>query len=375
MRTRRVLGWAFLLVGFALVLAAGGYVAYGRWQQARLLARLPTPPAKAAPAAIPRPLWPRRPVPRGAPLARLVIPKIGLVAAVVQGTQAAQLAEGPGHLSTSVLPGERGTSVLAAHNATFFRRINRLRPGDVVVVQTPTTRLQFTVTAAQVVKTGTPVRNTRRPSLVLESCYPLNALYLTPYRYLVYARLATRQAAAAALPVLPRQSWRAALPAFLAGRHLGLATSHLPEGTLTYRLVDGSSAATRAFVASRQPLDVVAAADRLFEALRLLSAARDRRLAQLFAAPPPALATADPLWGAASLRFGSAFNVTIALDRAGQVVGVRAGVTDLAWPGSRGWRPVYVFLRPEAGRRLALAAVSANPRAWSLAGGDFNPNK
>lgn len=114
----------------------------------------------------------------------LEIPVLQLTAPVVQGIQTAQLNIAAGHLPTSVEPGQPGTSIVAAHNVTWFRHINRLKPGATIRVLTPHTTLVFRVATSRIVHVGTPVANTPNASLVLEACYPLNALYLTPYRYL-----------------------------------------------------------------------------------------------------------------------------------------------------------------------------------------------
>jgi hypothetical protein len=43
----------------------------------------------------------------------------------------------------------------------------------------------------KVEKVGYNIENFPYPGLVLESCYPLNALYITPNRYLVFAKFIT----------------------------------------------------------------------------------------------------------------------------------------------------------------------------------------
>jgi sortase A len=58
---------------------------------------------------------------------------------VVEGTGAQDLQDGPGHLRSTVLPGQSGTSVLLGKGATFgapFAKITRLHKGDVLTVTT-----------------------------------------------------------------------------------------------------------------------------------------------------------------------------------------------------------------------------------------------
>ncbi len=75
----------------------------------------------------------------GTPVARLDIPAIGLHQIVVEGTGTAQLAEGPGHLAVSPLPGQAGNAVIAAHRLVLggaFARLSDLKPGAAIEVLT-----------------------------------------------------------------------------------------------------------------------------------------------------------------------------------------------------------------------------------------------
>jgi sortase A len=71
----------------------------------------------------------------GTPVALLEIPRIGVHEVVVEGTTSAVLMTGPGHLRSTVMPGQPGTSVIFGRAAAFggpFRNIDRLRRGDVI---------------------------------------------------------------------------------------------------------------------------------------------------------------------------------------------------------------------------------------------------
>ncbi|WP_433530886.1 sortase domain-containing protein [Micromonospora sp. CA-263727] len=75
----------------------------------------------------------------GSPVALLHIPRIGLDAVVFEGTSADVLRSGPGHRRDSVLPGQRGTSVIMGRRAAYggpFRDLELLMPGDVIRVTT-----------------------------------------------------------------------------------------------------------------------------------------------------------------------------------------------------------------------------------------------
>jgi sortase A len=191
----------------------------------------------------------------------LEIPTIHLVAPVVQGTQDAQLNVAVGHLTTSVEPGQAGTSILAGHNVTWFHHINQLHAGDQIRVLTPHHRWVFQVTQAKVVHVGTPVYNTPYPSLVLEACYPLDALYLTPYRYLVFARLEQSAGSHGAVLSLPENVnyTPVGIPAAVQAQGLTLATNYLPMGKL--RIVGTPTVRWRQ---SNAPLNAASATTTLF---------------------------------------------------------------------------------------------------------------
>ena len=62
----------------------------------------------------------------GAPVARLLIPRLGLDEVVVEGIGDDALRAGPGHMTGSALPGEPGNSVISAHRDRHFRPLGGL---------------------------------------------------------------------------------------------------------------------------------------------------------------------------------------------------------------------------------------------------------
>lgn len=122
-------------------------------------------------------------------LGKLVIPSISLEVPLLEGTDQKVLKNGAGHLTTSVEAGKNGTSVIAAHNTTFFHNIGQLKLSDTLQVETVAGTKTFEVYETKVVKTGDPIFNTVTPSLVLETCYPFDTGTQTPYRYLVFTQL------------------------------------------------------------------------------------------------------------------------------------------------------------------------------------------
>jgi sortase A len=179
----------------------------------------------------------------GNPAGLLEIPALGLVAPVLQGTDEKVLSDAVGHVPGSVWPGQQGTTVLSAHDVTWFSRIDGLKTGAQVRYVTPCRTFVYLVTGHQVVRAGSPVYNTSAGRIVLDTCYPLNALYITPLRYLVYAGLAqTAPTAPVRAPAVPAPL-TVPVPAALAAQGLSLQQNYAPLGTLT--LAGAPSAAWR----------------------------------------------------------------------------------------------------------------------------------
>lgn len=119
------------------------------------------------------------PIPTASPAhaIRIQIPAIGVDAPIVMGDDWEQLKKGVGQFIFSPNPGENGNLVLSAHNDVFgeiFRDLDRLQPGDVVVVYTSQRQFTYIITGTQVVE---PTRvevmaPTPNPTITLVSCYP-----------------------------------------------------------------------------------------------------------------------------------------------------------------------------------------------------------
>jgi LPXTG-site transpeptidase (sortase) family protein len=117
----------------------------------------------------------------------LKVPALGLVAPVEEGTKDQELNVAVGHVATSVYPGQPGAAVLLAHDVSYFVHIGQLHPPDRLIFETPCTTSVFRVTGNRVVAEGSPIPGSKTPSLVLDTCYPENALFYTSTRLLVDA--------------------------------------------------------------------------------------------------------------------------------------------------------------------------------------------
>jgi sortase A len=133
------------------------------------------------------------PVPTAAPdqAIRIQIPTIKIDAPVVQGDGWEQLKKGVGQNIGSANPGQNGNIVLSAHNDVYgelFRDLDKLSPGDQVVLYTQQRQFVYVVDRTAIVEpTAVEVMaSTGSPTVTLISCYP----YLVDkQRIVVFARL------------------------------------------------------------------------------------------------------------------------------------------------------------------------------------------
>ena len=125
------------------------------------------------------------------PVARLRVPAHGADLIVLDGVSGRTLAWAPGHAGGSARPGAPGTAIVSGHRDTHFRFLERLQPGDEIVVDTPgRPSARFRVREATVVDSRTAVirREVGMAALVLVTCYPFDALRPGgPLRYVVAA--------------------------------------------------------------------------------------------------------------------------------------------------------------------------------------------
>jgi sortase A len=131
----------------------------------------------------PRKVVPRR-VAAGKPLAVLDIPKIRLDnKVVVEGVGREELRKGPGHVPSTVLPGQDGTFGVSGHRTTYgapFYRLNELAKGDNITVVTRQAIYTYTVTRTAIVRpTDTQVLNNvtgpdgkPKATITLTTCHP-----------------------------------------------------------------------------------------------------------------------------------------------------------------------------------------------------------
>jgi len=126
------------------------------------------------------------------PVARLLAKngKVDLI--VLAGASGRTLAFGPGHLAASVLPGERGNSVIAGHRDTHFSFLQDLAVGEPLWLETADGVVsRYDVVDIDVVdaRRSVIVLDADDAMLSLVTCYPFDALEPGgPMRYVVSAR-------------------------------------------------------------------------------------------------------------------------------------------------------------------------------------------
>jgi sortase A len=212
MSRMRVLGTLCIAGGAALVLFVG-YLICGTGAQAaehqrafaRQLARewhMPAATPRAGPAkTMSAPDNMKLTV--GQPFAFIRIPRFGQTwrLAVVEGTGAAQLATGPGHVTGTQLPGQIGNFAVAAHVITAgnpFYHLKTLSAGDTVYVDTKAESYAYRVTSEEIVPAtdigvlypvpGHPGLRPHVPVITLITCDPAVA-WTTSHRAIVFGTL------------------------------------------------------------------------------------------------------------------------------------------------------------------------------------------
>jgi len=190
-RLLRGTGWTFIGMGsFVLyflvyqLVGTNAVTSRGQDDLRNELQRDWTAPAAAAPKkADPKKAVPRR-VAAGKALAVLDIPKIDLNnKVIVEGVGRDELRKGPGHVPSTVLPGQPGTFGVSGHRTTYgapFYRLNELAKGDTITVVTREAIYTYSVTRTAIVRpTDTQVLDNvigpddkPKATITLTTCHP-----------------------------------------------------------------------------------------------------------------------------------------------------------------------------------------------------------
>lgn len=156
--------------------------------------------------AAPAPLGP----PPGHAIARLYIPKLGKYWVVVEGVELDDIRYAPGRYPTGAMPGQIGNFAVAGHrNPATFWDLDRVHPGDTIVVETQSTWFTYQVTRNHIVTPdavevvapvpGQPGAEPTQAMLTLTTCHPKWDNF---ERLIVHAELVGQQSQADGRPAV-----------------------------------------------------------------------------------------------------------------------------------------------------------------------------
>lgn len=183
-RIRLSLPYVLIAGGALLVLEGASDLLESRWGQFDAAREFS---ASATPRSVePAPDRPRA----GDTVAKLIIPRLKTELYVVEGTDAADLRRGPGHMTGTAMPGEPGNCVIAGHRDTHFRILRDIRPGDSVILERDQHRFVYRVQRLTVVSpSNTSALRPAPETLHLITCYPFAYIGSAPKRMVVEAQL------------------------------------------------------------------------------------------------------------------------------------------------------------------------------------------
>lgn len=211
----RTLGELMITAGLVLLL----FAAYEVWGKAaivnghqedldtQLSQEWGNPPPTTEPSAPPDEEKKLAP-PAGQSIARMYIPRLDKHWVVVEGVAPSDIRYAPGHYRASALPGQIGNFAVAGHRSpAIFWDLDRMRPGDPIVVETKQRYYIYRVTAKSIVMPtavevvapvpGHPGETPTKAMLTLTTCNPKWDNY---ERLIVHAELVRSQPRGAGPP-------------------------------------------------------------------------------------------------------------------------------------------------------------------------------
>lgn len=127
---------------------------------------------------------------RGDAVGRLRVPRLGLDAIMVNGTDTETLKRGPGRYLGSAVPGEGELVYVAGHRTTYgapFSQIDKLRKGDSVYVDMPYATIRYRITGYRIVAATqlSVLKSNGYEQIALQACHPR---FFATQRYIAYAK-------------------------------------------------------------------------------------------------------------------------------------------------------------------------------------------
>jgi len=113
------------------------------------------------------------------PIAKMIVPGVDKEYIILSNCSGSALAFGPGHLTGSAEPGEKGNCVISAHRDTQFSFLKDIKAGDEIILQTTDGKLHKYIIISTKITTERdtgPLQDTACPTLTLITCYPFDAI-------------------------------------------------------------------------------------------------------------------------------------------------------------------------------------------------------
>jgi sortase A len=138
--------------------------------------------------------------PENFPVGRIEIPKIGLSAMILEGTDESTLRRGVGHIRGTPLPGQPGNVAVAGHRDTLFRDLRNVRKQDQIILTTLENSFVYNVDLVEIVapENTSVLRDSENRTLTLVTCFPFYYVGPAPKRFIVRAHLISAWKGAAA---------------------------------------------------------------------------------------------------------------------------------------------------------------------------------
>lgn len=126
-------------------------------------------------------------------IGRLEIPRLGVSAAVLEGTSGKTLRRAVGHIAGTGLPGRPGNVGIAGHRDTFFLPLRNIRRNDIILINTVNGEFRYEVLSTRVVSPSQVevLDAGKNEILTLVTCFPFYGIGSAPNRFIVRAKRTT----------------------------------------------------------------------------------------------------------------------------------------------------------------------------------------
>jgi sortase A len=123
----------------------------------------------------------------------LDIPRLGLTAIIMEGTDTVTLRRAVGHIAGTGVPGKSGNIGIAGHRDTFFLPLRNVKQSDIITLTTPAGEYHYRVVSTKIVSpTDVAVLDPNGTEiLTLVTCYPFYFIGSAPDRFIVRAERVT----------------------------------------------------------------------------------------------------------------------------------------------------------------------------------------